>query len=95
MTAFLVSRIKVRDPQKMIAYGAAAAPTIAAHGGVILARGTFAGALLGVGAPHAAGVIQFPDSLAAHAWFDSPGYQTLVDLREAAGEMEFFVYEAP
>lgn len=94
MSAFLVSRIKVRDPEQMKAYGAAAAPTVAAHGGEVLVRGNFAEALLGGGAPHATGVIQFPDPATARAWFASPEYQALTDLREAAGEMEFFVYEA-
>ncbi|WP_162917295.1 DUF1330 domain-containing protein [Dongia deserti] len=94
MSAFLVSRIKVRDPAQMKAYGAAAAPTVAAHGGEVLARGNFAEALLGTGAPHATGVIRFPDLAAIHAWFGSPEYRALTDLREAAGEMEFLVYEA-
>jgi uncharacterized protein (DUF1330 family) len=94
MSAFLVSRIKVRDPEQMKAYGAATAPTVAAHGGEVLVRGSFAEALLGTGAPHATGVIRFPDSAAVRTWFASPEYQALTSLREAAGEMEFFVYEA-
>jgi len=94
VSAFLVSRIKARDPEQMKAYGAAAAPTVAAHGGEVLVRGNFAEALLGTGAHHATGVIRFPDPAAARAWFASPEYQALTDLREAAGEMEFFVYEA-
>lgn len=94
MSAVLVSRIKVRDAEQMKAYGAASAPTVAAHSGEVIARGNFAEALLGAGAPHATGVIRFPDLAAARAWFASPEYQALADLREAAGEMEFFVYEA-
>jgi uncharacterized protein (DUF1330 family) len=95
MSAILVSRITVRDPEQMKAYGAAAGPTVAAHGGELLARGNFAEALLGTGAPHATGVIRFPDLAAVRAWFASPEYRALTDLREAAGEMEFFVYDAP
>lgn len=95
MSAIFVSRIKVRDPEQMKAYGAAAAPTVAARGGEVLARGIFAEALLGTGAPHATGVIRFPDLASVHAWFSSPEYQALTSLREAAGEMEFFIYEAP
>ncbi|WP_300303228.1 DUF1330 domain-containing protein [Ferrovibrio sp.] len=94
MSAIVVSRIKVRDPEQMKAYGAAAASTVAAHGGEVLVRGNFAEALLGTGAPHLTGVMRFADPAAASAWFASPEYQALTSLREAAGDMEFFVYEA-
>ena len=95
MSAILLARISIRDPEQMKAYGAAAAPIVAAHGGEFLARGAFAEAFLGSGTPHAMGIIRFPDLQAARGWFSSPEYQALATLREAAGEMEFFVYEAP
>lgn len=94
MSAIFVSRIKVRDPEQMKAYGAATAPTIAAHGGEILARGSFAEALLGEGSAHATGIVRFPSIGAAQSWFTSPEYQALAELRTAAGEMEFFLYDA-
>lgn len=95
MSAILVARISVHDPEQMKAYGAAAGPIVAAYGGEFLARGAFAEAFLGSGAPHAVGIIRFPGLQAARDWFASPEYQALATLREAAGEMEFFVYEAP
>jgi uncharacterized protein (DUF1330 family) len=92
MSAVLVSRIRVRNPEQMKAYGAAAAPTVAAHGGEFLARGTFADALLGEGSAHMTGIMRFPSEAAVQAWFASPEYRALADLRDAAGEMELFVY---
>lgn len=94
MSTLLVSRIRVRDPEQMKAYGAAAAPTVAAHGGEVIARGKFATALLGHGSSHVTGVMRFPSEAAIDAWFSSPEYQALTDLRDSAGEAEFLVYEA-
>lgn len=94
MSALLVSRIRVRDPEQMKAYGAAAAPTVAAHGGEVLARGKFATALLGEGSSHMTGIMRFPSEAAIESWFASPEYRALADLRDSAGEMEFFVYQA-
>lgn len=94
MSALLVSRIRVRDPERMNAYGAAAAPIVAAHGGEVVARGQFAEALLGEGSSHVTGIMRFPSADAIRSWFDSPEYRALTDLRDAAGEMEFLVYQA-
>jgi uncharacterized protein (DUF1330 family) len=63
MSAILISRIRVRDAGQMQAYGAAAAPTVAAHGGEVVGRGQFADALLGEGSPHATGIMRFPPSM--------------------------------
>jgi uncharacterized protein (DUF1330 family) len=95
MSAILVSRAKLRDPEKMKAYGAAAAQTLAAHGGEVVLRGAFSEAFLGKGAPHATGIMRFPNLEAARGWFDSAEYQALTELRETAAEMEFFLYDAP
>lgn len=93
MSALLVARIEVRDPEKLKAYSAAAAPTVAAHGGEMLARGSFAGALLGEGQPHMTGIMRFPSDAAIRTWFASAEYQALAPLRDSAGKMEFFVYQ--
>jgi len=94
MSALLVARIRVRDPEQMKAYGAAAGPTVAAHGGEVLSRGEYALSLLGEGSPHVTGIMRFPSVDAVQSWFASPEYLALADLRASAGEMEFFVYEA-
>jgi uncharacterized protein (DUF1330 family) len=95
MTALFVARIRVQDPDKMKAYSAAAAPTIAAHGGEILSRGQFAKAILGTAAAHATAIMRFPSVAAIERWFASPEYQALTTIRDAAGEAEFMAYEAP
>lgn len=94
MTALLIARIDVHNTERMQAYGAAAAPTIAAHGGEFVARGKFAGSLLGDGSVNAVAIIRFPSVDAANGWFSSPEYQALSDLRTAAADMEFTLFEA-
>ena len=94
MTALLIARIDVQDPERMQAYGAAAGPTIAAHGGEFVARGKFAGSLLGDGSVKAVAIIRFPSVDAATGWFSSPEYQALSELRTSAADMEFTLFEA-
>ena len=94
MPAIMIARITVRDADRMQAYGAAAGPTVAAHGGEFVARGKYAASLLGDGAAPTVAVIRFPSVDAAQAWFASPEYQALAELRSAAADMEFTLYEA-
>jgi len=96
MTAFFVSRIEVKDAEKMQAYAAATGPTIAAHGGTLVLRGKAEKTLVGADAgPHMTGVVQFPDMKALEDWFNSDEYQRHADLRDEAGDVQFVVYEAP
>lgn len=94
MTALLIANITVRDAEQMQAYGAAAGPTVAAHGGEFIMRGKFADTLLGDRADNAVALIRFPTVDAAKGWFTSPEYQALTDLRDSAANMEFTLYEA-
>lgn len=94
MTALILARITVRDPQQMQAYSAAAGPTVTAHGGAFIARGKHVETLLGpAGAPVVA-LIGFPSADAAKGWFASPEYQALSELRDAAADMAFTLYDA-
>ena len=96
MTAFLVSRIEVKDADKMQAYAAATGPTIAAYGGSLVLRGKAEKTLVGTdAAPHMTGVVQFPDMKTLEEWFNSDDYQQHAALRDEAGDMQFVVYQAP
>jgi uncharacterized protein (DUF1330 family) len=43
---------------------------------------------------HMTGILRFPSEAAIQTWFASPEYRALAGLRDSAGEMEFFVYQA-
>ena len=96
MKAFFVSRIRVKDAEKLQDYAKAAGPTLAAHGGELAVRGSMAKALLGEADDHhVTSVVTFPDLAAVEAWFTSPDYTQHAALRDAAGDMQFVAYEIP
>ena len=95
MTAFLISRISPRDPKKMAEYAKAAGQTLEVFGARPLLRGKAVKTLLGAEDGRATGVIEFPDMASLNAWFASPAYQDLAELRDAAGDMQFIAYEVP
>lgn len=93
MTAIIVARITVIDPEKMKAYSAAAGPTITDNKGAFALRGKRIKTLLGDDASQAIAIIQFPSIKAAHGWFNSPEYHNLQGLRDQAAEMQFTLFE--
>lgn len=95
MPTYLISKMNIRDPQKLNEYAQAAGATIKTYGARPILRGQFTKALLGDADPHATGVLEFPDMNAAEAWYSSKEYLVLTDLRDAACDMQLFAYEAP
>ena len=96
MTAFFVSRIKVKDPIKMQEYAAATGPTIAAHSGALVLRGGAVTTLIGEDTgQHVTSIVEFPDIDALTTWFNSTDYQQYAALRDEAGEMQFVAYQVP
>jgi uncharacterized protein (DUF1330 family) len=93
MPALLVTHTRARAPEKLSAYAAAAAPTLAPFGGEVLHRGAYNSTMLGQAEPHGVGVIRFPDAQSANDWFTSPAYQAIAPLREEAAEMTFVLYD--
>ena len=81
MVAYVVSAMSaVHDEALMGEYAAVAGPTVAAHGGKMLARGNIE--VLDGDSPARGGVvIEFPSADAVRAWYASPEYQKIVDMR--------------
>jgi len=76
-------------------FAARAAQSLKAHRADPLLRGGFAQALMGKGGPHGSGIVRFLDMDTLRSWFDSPEYQALAPLRDAACGMELFACEVP
>jgi len=95
MSALMIALVKIRNPAKLQEYSAAAAPTIAAAGGVALGRGKYKETLAGTIDVDNALVARFPSSAAAHDWYHSAAYQALIPVRDAAMEATFFVLDEP
>lgn len=93
MSAIVIAEVRLKNSEKMSEYSAAAGPTIAKFGGKLTQRGKFVQALVGNGAPHMLAMIEFPDSAAAKAWFNSPEYRAIVPTRDQAADVNFRLYE--
>ncbi len=66
---------------------------IAAHGGRFLVRGGAVEAREGAPPAGRVVVIEFPDMEAARRFYDSPGYQAILPLRQAASQGRLFLVE--
>ena len=95
MTAFFVASVVMKDPAKFQEYGAAAGPTVAAHGGEIVLKGKASAVLAGSSNADAAGVIKFPSIEALNTWYNSSEYQALIPLRDEAVDMTLATFEVP
>ncbi len=92
MSAYLVVVGTPKDPEKMAAYGQAVSPTLKAHGAEIIVAGP-ARVLIGDPSFARSAVIRFPDMAALDAWYNSPEYQEIVPIRDAAADLNFLTLE--
>ncbi len=81
--AYVIVHLDVTDPEGYGKYTAQTPASVAAFGGEFLVRGGRSRDAEGTfpGSRHV--VLRFPDFAAAEAWYDSPGYQELMKLRQA------------
>ncbi len=90
MSAYVVVHATVLDQNKMQEYGAAAGPTVTAHGGKIVSRGP--SEVLAGESPHQIMVVlEFPSRKAAKDWYDSADYQAVIPTRLAAMDSVFIL----
>ncbi len=95
MAAFLIALSKVKDPNKLKEYAAAAGPTFAPFGGAPVARGQVKQLLVGQLDAELSVVVRFPDVKAVTDWYHSKAYQALLPVRDAAIDATFLVIEEP
>jgi uncharacterized protein (DUF1330 family) len=83
MTAFVVSRVRMKPGPALEEYRSLAAESIERHGGRYLVRGGEQQVLEGEWAP-ATIILEFPTSEAARAWYASPDYARALRYRDEA-----------
>jgi uncharacterized protein (DUF1330 family) len=86
VSAYLISRLSIRDAEAMARYVAGAPATVAEFGGRYLVRANAATALEGSWDDDRIVVLEFPTREAALAWYHSPAYRELRDLRWSAAD---------
>jgi len=86
MAAYFIAQYVVNDPKLYREYQGAAAPTIQASGGEVVAFDVAAETIEGTPpGPHTV-IVKFESKEAAKAWYNSPAYQAAVGKRLAATE---------
>ena|SRR6185295_11937425 len=86
MAAYFIAQYVVKDPQLYREYQAAAAPTIQAGGGELVAFDVAAETIEGTPPGPQTVIVKFESADAAKAWYKSPGYQAAVGKRLASTE---------
>lgn len=81
MTAYLVANITITDPERYPSYRAQVPAVIARYGGRFLVRAGAVHPLEGDMGLDRLVVIEFPSMDAARAFYDSPEYAPLLQLR--------------
>jgi uncharacterized protein (DUF1330 family) len=88
MSAYVFVEITDKDEAAKAQYAAVAGPVIASFSGKVLARGPVT-ALHGDSPLERGLIIEFPDSETALAWYNSPEYQAVVEIRNIAFDSRF------
>jgi uncharacterized protein (DUF1330 family) len=95
MPAYVVGLHEITDHSKFEEYRAKIGQVVAKYGGRYLTRGeNLSMPEGGYWTPERVVVIEFPDRAAIDAWYTSPEYQPLIELRQAcqsANDMTFFM----
>lgn len=95
MSAFVVAKVKVKDPVKFQQYAQQSGPTFAPFGGELLIKGKFLSSFAETDSCSSVAVIKFPSPKDLESWYYSDAYQALVALRDEAADIEFTHYEVP
>lgn len=93
MSAYIVGTITVRDGQLWARYVAGVAETFRQYGGELIFRAATPVPLAGRAHGERVVVARFADMPALRRWFDSPEYQALVPLRDAAADVVLTAYQ--
>ncbi|UCE32494.1 MAG: DUF1330 domain-containing protein [Burkholderiales bacterium] len=93
MPAYMIADVQVNDPEAYQDYAKGVPATVAAHGGRYLARGGAVRVLEGGWAPRRTVVIEFPSMEALTAWYESPEYRPLRELRQRVADSRLVAVE--
>jgi len=94
MAAYLIGNIEVTDPAAYEDYKKGVAATVAAYGGRSLAR---AGAMMevmeGDWVPKRLVILEFPSVAQLKAWYNSPEYKPLLEIRLRSAKSSLVMIE--
>jgi uncharacterized protein (DUF1330 family) len=82
MPAYVVAELEINDPASFDEYRKGVPATIAAYGGRYVARGGAIQPLEGGWEPTRMVIVEFPNLAQAQAWYASPEYRALREIRQ-------------
>jgi uncharacterized protein (DUF1330 family) len=91
MPAYIIVQIDVKDPEAYEEYKTLAPPSIERYGGKYIVRGGQVESLEGSWMPRRFVILEFPDTVAARAWWASPEYAPAKSLRQGAAGSEMIL----
>lgn len=93
MSVYVISMIRVDDPETYKKYTALTPPTVKAHGGKFIARGGTVDTVEGEPYTNRLVILEFPSKEAVEEWFASAEYQAARQYRDASSEARILVIE--
>lgn len=93
MAAYALVDVEVTDSAGFAEYRKLAPATIAAFGGRFLVRGGAMEVLEGEWRPKRLVILEFPDLATLKAWYQSPEYQQLLELRKRTATSDIVIVD--
>jgi uncharacterized protein (DUF1330 family) len=93
MAAYVLVNVEITDSAGFAEYRKLVPATIAAFGGRFLARGGATEVLEGEWIPNRLVILEFPDAATIKAWYHSPEYQQLLELRKRTATSDFVIVD--
>lgn len=81
MAAYIIVQVQVHNPDAYAEYRAQVPPTLEPYGGKFIVRGGQVETLEGDWLPERFVILEFPDVARAKAWWSSPEYRAIAELR--------------
>ena len=91
MAAYIIADVRVTDPVAYEEYRRRVGATLDEYGGRFLVRGGATQPLEGGWEPQRVVVLEFESLERARAWYDSPAYRPLRELRQTVSEGRFIL----
>ncbi len=93
MSAYVIVRVEVTNPEQYEQYKLLTPEAVAASGGTFIVRGGQHETLEGDADDRRVVVVEFPDYESAKAFYDSPKYRKAREVRAGAADMHMTVVE--
>ncbi len=93
MPAYVISMMRIDDPETYKKYTDRTPPLVKKYGGKFLTRGEQVTTVEGTPYPDRMVILEFPDKASVEAWFADPDYQKAMEFRHASSTMHMLLLQ--